>query len=55
MNWRRFWQRRKRDEDLREELESYLAHEADLSMLRVDFRLKTRLGRRAASWETKRL
>jgi predicted permease len=30
MGWRRFWQRRRRDEDLARELESYLAHEADL-------------------------
>lgn len=30
MNWRRFFQRRKRDQDLAQEIESYLAHEADL-------------------------
>jgi predicted permease len=30
MNWRRFWQRTRRNDDLARELESYLAHEADL-------------------------
>jgi putative ABC transport system permease protein len=30
MNWRRFWQRKRRDEDLAREIDSYLAHEADL-------------------------
>jgi len=30
MSWRRFWQRRRCDEDLAQEIESYLAHEADL-------------------------
>ena len=29
MGWRRFWQRKRRDEDLARELESYLAHEED--------------------------
>jgi putative ABC transport system permease protein len=29
MNWRRFWQRKRRDEELARELESYLAHEED--------------------------
>jgi predicted permease len=29
MAWRRFWQRKRRDEDLARELESYLAHEQD--------------------------
>jgi predicted permease len=29
MSWRRFWQRKRRDEDLARELESYLAHEED--------------------------
>jgi len=32
MSWRRFWQRARRDEDLAREIESYLAHEADLRM-----------------------
>jgi predicted permease len=30
MSLRRFWQRKRRDEDLTHEIESYLAHEADL-------------------------
>jgi len=30
MSVRRFWQRRRRDEDLTREIESYIAHEADL-------------------------
>jgi putative ABC transport system permease protein len=30
MSWRRFWRRKRRDQELTRELESYLAHEADL-------------------------
>jgi predicted permease len=30
MSWRRFWQRKRRDDELASEIESYLAHEADL-------------------------
>jgi predicted permease len=30
MSWRRFWQRKRRDEELAREIESYLAHESDL-------------------------
>lgn len=29
LNWRRFWQRKRRDDDLARELESYVAHEID--------------------------
>ena len=32
MSWRRFWQRRRRDEDLALELESYVAHETDINI-----------------------
>jgi len=32
MNWRRYFERRKRDEDLAHELEFYLAHETDANM-----------------------
>jgi hypothetical protein len=34
MSWRRFWKRKRRDEDLAQEIESYLAHETDLQSLR---------------------
>ncbi|HEX4228249.1 MAG TPA: ABC transporter permease [Bryobacteraceae bacterium] len=34
MSWRRFWQRKRRDDDLAREIESYLAHEADLLVSR---------------------
>ncbi len=34
MSWRRFWQRTNRDKDLTQEIESYLAHEADLQAMR---------------------
>ena len=29
MSWRRFWQRKRRDEDLTQEIGSHLAHETD--------------------------
>src|SRR6202035_5955301 len=47
MSWRRFWQRKRRDEDLAREIESYLAHEADLHALRG-------LSSEDAAWAAKR-
>lgn len=29
MNWKRYWRRKQRDEELAEEIEAYLAHEID--------------------------
>ena len=47
MSWRRFWQRKRRDEDLAEEIESYLAHESDLRSSRG-------LSREDAAWAARR-
>ena len=35
MSWRRFWQRKQRDEDLAHELASYVAHEIDYNVERA--------------------
>jgi hypothetical protein len=54
MSWKRFWQRRRHDHDLAQEIESYLAHESDLLASRglpVDeavFAAHRKLGNRTA-------
>jgi putative ABC transport system permease protein len=58
MNWRRFWQRKRRDEDLAREIESYLAHESDLHVSRgigsedAGWRAQRKLGNRTVVKET---